>query len=226
MIGIIVATTEEKNELEVYLKDIEKIKYANKEFTIGNYKKFKIVICLSGVGKVNAAISTCLMIEKFNPSYILNAGSCGSLQKDINITDVIIADKVSYCDVDVPNWDISSNNPKITFNCDEKLLAHSKKKIDKKLYHGLVVSCDSFVYKDKQVEDIKKYFPNALGVEMEAGAVLHCANCFEVPCLIIRGVSDNVLLDNNELTFDEYLKDASLQSARYCFDFIESYDIC
>lgn len=224
MIGIIVATIEEKSAFEVYLKDIKKEMIANKEFTLGKFNEHEIVICLSGIGKVNAAISTCLMIEKFKPSYILNAGSCGSLQKDISVKDVIIADKVSYCDVNVPGWDKNSNNPKFTFKCDEKLFLHSKKNVDNRIHCGLLVSCDSFIWEKHQIDDIKKHFGEALGVEMEAGSVLHCANCFDVPCLIIRGVSDNVLCDGNEITFDEYLEEASLQSAKYCFDFIDNYN--
>ena len=55
-----------------------------------------IVLTQSGIGKVNVAISTTLLIEQFKPDLIINTGSAGALDKALNVGDVVVSDRVMY----------------------------------------------------------------------------------------------------------------------------------
>ena len=58
----------------------------------------------SGIGKVNVAISTTLLIEKFNPKLIINTGSAGALDESLSVGDMLISNDVVYHDVDAKIW--------------------------------------------------------------------------------------------------------------------------
>ena len=59
-----------------------------------------VALTQSGIGKVNVAISTALLIEKFKPDLIINTGSAGALDKSLNVGDIVISDMVAYRDAD------------------------------------------------------------------------------------------------------------------------------
>ena len=60
-----------------------------------------IVLCQSGIGKVNAAIATTLVIEHFSPDCVINTGSAGGIGKGLQVGDVVIGTQVAHHDVDV-----------------------------------------------------------------------------------------------------------------------------
>ena len=54
---------------------------AHVEFYQGKLNDVDVVLTRSGIGKVNAAISTTLLIQQFKPEMIINTGSAGALMK-------------------------------------------------------------------------------------------------------------------------------------------------
>lgn len=223
MIGIIAAMEIEVNALRALLTNEEKLIKDNVNFYRGTLAEKQVVLVQSGIGKVNATISTTLLIKEFQPEYILNIGSCGALQEYIDLKDVVIANCVAFYDIDVPGWERSFTGEKVSLTSEMKLVSHAQNIIEAKAHFGAMVCGDSFIYRDQQVEEILRHFPEALACDMESGAILKTANHFSVPCLVTRGVSDNALKDDNHYTFDEYIAEASKSSAIFCKKFIESY---
>lgn len=71
-----------------------------------------------------------------------------------------------------------------------------------------------------RIEEIRKQFPDVYAVEMEAAAIAQVCYRFQVPFVIIRSLSD-IAGKNAEVTFEEYLKVASENSAQQILLMIE-----
>lgn len=85
MIGIIGAMEEEVTILKRKLNDMNEINIAHVKFYVGKLNHKEVVLTQSGIGKVNASISTTLLIEKFNPEVVINTGSAGALDQTLSI---------------------------------------------------------------------------------------------------------------------------------------------
>src|SRR5699024_1291172 len=100
MIGIIGALKEEVAIVKDKLVNLEVIIIAHVYFNNGYLNDKEYVLIQSEISKVNVAISTTLLIEKFSPRLIINTGSAGALDKSLNVGDVIVSDMVAYHDAD------------------------------------------------------------------------------------------------------------------------------
>ena len=99
-IAIIGAMEEEVTLLrdKIENKTVEVI--AGCEFTTGTYGGVDVVLLRSGIGKVNAAMSTTILLEKYNPDYVINTGSAGGYDPELNVGDLVISTEVRHHDVD------------------------------------------------------------------------------------------------------------------------------
>ena len=100
MIGIIGAMEEEVAILKHKLVNLKEIEVAHVKFYRGQLNDKDVVLTQSGIGKVNAAISTTLLIEKFKPTLIINTGSAGALDDSLSVGDILISNNVMYHDAD------------------------------------------------------------------------------------------------------------------------------
>lgn len=190
IIGIIAAMDKEI----IKYQEMFDLKLINKNLGIyeGNYENKKIILCLSGIGKVNAAITTQYLIDTYNPNYIINSGCCGSLVENIKVLDTILVDYACYHDFS-PIRIMEScvpDNGKI--KVDEKLFNITKEILDKKeiSYHiGGITSGDCFVTSSELRNDIYSR-TNAIAVDMESASIAHTARKNEVQFLILRSISD------------------------------------
>lgn len=76
-IAIIGAMEEEVTILRDKLDNKEQQVIAGSEFTKGLYKGIEVILLKSGIGKVNAALSTTLLLDRYQPDYVINTGSAG-----------------------------------------------------------------------------------------------------------------------------------------------------
>ena len=90
MIGIIAAMEEEMQEIKNKMISIKELKHKNVTFYIGKMVNKDCVLVQSGVGKVNAARTTQLLIDKFDIKEIINVGSAGAIKEEINFGDIVI----------------------------------------------------------------------------------------------------------------------------------------
>ena len=79
VLGIIVAEQEEYNAIVKIINEYESKNVYGLEFIIGNIDNVKIVLVRAGVGKVNAARTAQILIDRFDIDYVLNVGSAGSV---------------------------------------------------------------------------------------------------------------------------------------------------
>ncbi len=226
MIGIIGAMEEEIEILKSQMVELEEIKIAHKVFYKGLLNGKEIILTQSGIGKVNVAISTALLINEFKPAYIINTGSAGALQPGLSLGDVVISSEVAYHDADARAFGYEIGQipgMPATYKADQELF----KKVDKVLKslsqngkEGLIVSGDSFIGTSAQRQTILASFPHALAAEMEAAAIAQTCFQFNTPFIITRAISD--LADEEAgMTFEAFLKVASQSSSKMVSELVK-----
>lgn len=197
-LGIIAAMSE---ELEPLLKDMDLISkktIANVTFNEGKIFGKDVVAVVCGIGKVNAAICTQLLISLYNVEKIINIGVAGGVNKEIYPGDIVIADNLVEHDFDCSAFgDPIGQIPRMDtfdFKCDSALVALAQKscqKIDNiNSYKGRIVSGDQFIADIEKVKYLDKEF-SALACEMEGASIAHVCYSNNVPFVVIRSISDN-----------------------------------
>ncbi len=104
-IAVIGAMIEEITPFKNSLENLKEIELYGNTFYTGNYSGHEIVLVLSGVGKVNAAITTTLLFEHFKPSKVFNIGTAGGVSQALNVGDIVVSKSVVYHDVDATHFD-------------------------------------------------------------------------------------------------------------------------
>ncbi|MCE7066619.1 5'-methylthioadenosine/adenosylhomocysteine nucleosidase [Dyadobacter sp. CY326] len=196
-------------------------------FTKGTLSGREIVLAQTGIGKVNAAITTTLMIDHFKPAEIVFSGIAGGIDPALGPGDIVIGTHVTYHDFGMVQdagmqyWSTKNpatmlENPR-SFACDSSLvskaLAVSKglqfSKIKREsgsfapaVAKGIIVTGDVFVSSKIVTERLRKEL-NAAATEMEGASIAQ--TCFQqnTPFLIIRSLSDNAndKAQNDIMTF-------------------------
>ncbi len=199
-IGIIGAMSEEVEMLkdEMFLE--EKIEKANMVFYHGVLLEKEVVIVTCGIGKVNAAVCTQILIDRFRVDKIINVGIAGGLNKDIYPGDIVVADNLVQHDMDVRFFgDPLGQIPRLDtfdFKCDEDLIKLAKTAIDKidnsNAYMGRIVSGDQFIDSAEKQKFLGEHF-NAYAVEMEGASIGQVCYLNSMPFVVIRSISDNAI---------------------------------
>ncbi|RXY98343.1 5'-methylthioadenosine/S-adenosylhomocysteine nucleosidase [Fictibacillus sp. S7] len=226
-IGIIGAMEEEVIILRSQLAERKDTKLAGCEFYAGRIGGLDIVLLKSGIGKVNAAIGTTLMIEMFNPDCIINTGSAGGFHQDLNVGDVVISTEVRHHDVDATIFGYEYGQvPQMPayYVPDPELVSVAVKSAEKvsgiQVAKGLIASGDSFMNDHDRVEFIRTKLAGLYAAEMEAAAIAQVAYQFNVPFVIIRSLSD-IAGKDARISYDQFLETASKHSAELILLMIE-----
>lgn len=226
-VGIIFAMKEELDETIKKFNDVQ-------EHSVYDLKIYECrldnVICYlveSGIGKVNAARSTQILIDSMNVDYVLNVGVAGSVSKDINKCDIVVGDKLVQHDFDLTLFDHEKGyipNVGTYIPCDSSLVEIAKTiEMDTKVETGVISSGDIFVSDEKMGAKINNKF-NALCVEMEGASVAQVCHLCNVPFLVVRAISDSPYEQDNHLTFEEFLKISSDMVSKFVYEFLEKLD--
>lgn len=189
---------------------IEEIKFVS-----GKLSGKKVVIAYTGIGKVNAAMTTTLLIEHFKPDKVIFTGIAGAVNRQLQPGYIVIAEKTAHHDMGtvwpeglfhkgVKNRLNGWENP-VFFEADEQLLKLAERAAQQvkfrsiriisgqrspKVVKGVVVTGDSFIASAEKCAELRKKL-NADAVEMEGAAVAQL--CFQrgIGHLVIRSISDN-----------------------------------
>ncbi|WP_121611636.1 5'-methylthioadenosine/S-adenosylhomocysteine nucleosidase [Mesobacillus foraminis] len=218
-IAIIGAMEEEVTLLRNKIENGEQQTVAGFEFITGILEGTEVVLLRSGIGKVNAAMSTTVLLERFSPDYIINTGSAGGLNPELSVGDVVISSEVRHHDVDVTAFGYEYGQvPQLppAFEADAKLIQIAEDSAGEiegiQTVKGLITTGDSFMSDPDRVEFIKTKFNNLQAVEMEAAAIAQVAYQFGIPFVIIRSLSDIAGKESN-VSFDQFLETAAINSA-------------
>ncbi len=226
MIGIIGAMEEEVAEIKKLMDIQDEIKHLDFVFYKGFMKNKEIILLQGGIGKVNAAIATTLLLSNYDIDYVINIGSAGGLHLDQNVGDVVISSSVVHHDVDVTAFGRKTGEvPGLPqyFNADKRLLDeihHILDSFDIKSHIGIIASGDQFISTKQQVTNIKNNFPDAICAEMEAASIAQVCYVFHKRFIITRSLSDVFDKGDSGVQFDEYLKKASYTSAKMCYELV------
>lgn len=223
-IGIVFAMKEELDETKkMFDNAVEHSIFDLKVFEC----KYKNVICYlveSGIGKVNAARSTQILIDNMDVDYILNVGVAGSVSRNVNKCDVVVGDKLVQHDFDITLMNYEKGlipNVGKYMECDKELVKIAKNiKIGTNVVVGVISSGDIFISDEKMGEKINKKF-DALCVEMEGASVAQVCHLCKVPFLVIRAISDSPYEKDNHITFEEFLRISSNMVSRFVMEFLE-----
>ena len=217
---------EEKEAISKLMKNVEINQIYNLQFEKGKIGNRECVLVQSGVGKVNAARTTQVLIDNFEIESVINVGSAGAINDLLEIGDIVIAKHVVQHDFDITAFD----HPKgyITdigdyIECDEELIKQFNELIKNlansefKIKIGIIASGDIFCTEERMKDKINFKF-QADVVDMECAAIAQVAYLDNIPFISIRSVSD-VPNGSNEKTFEENL---NLASER-CAEIIENF---
>ena len=226
MIGIIGAMQQEVAILKglIEIQKVEKMMHV--EFTIGMLYGKEVVLLESGIGKVNVAIATTLLIDKFDVECVINTGSAGGIVTDAEVGDVVISKSVAYHDVDVTGfgyaWGQVPGLPAV-FESDANLILKVEEVLKKegvRYFKGQIVTGDAFVNRPTQMSHIREHFPNAVALEMEAAAVAQVCHLAEIPFVVVRALSD-IAGKESHLSFDEFLPLAAKASSKMIVELVK-----
>ena len=225
-IGIIVAMDEEREAIQNFFKEKEVKQIYNLRFLIGKIGKKDCIIVKSGIGKVNSARTTQILIDNFDIEYIINVGVGGAINYLLNIGDVVIAKYVVQHDFDITAFGHSKGY--ITgigdrVDCDYGLtsafenMIKSKEEKNYQTKIGVIATGDIFCTEIEMKNKINARF-DADVVDMECGAIAQVAYLDNIPFVGIRCISD-IPNKKNARTFDENLELASKRCAMLLYEF-------
>ncbi len=216
VIGIIGAMDEEVLLLKKKIENIKETDCLNFKIYSGEYAGKKVVFMRSGIGKVNSAVSTQILINNFKASSIINTGIAGSLSESISIGDIVISNETQQYDIDVTVFGYKEGEiPRMDtsiFKADENMIKICSDLIEgeAKVHVGKIVSGDRFVCKNELKVKLRTEF-NALCVDMESASIGHVCHLYKTPYVAIRCISDNAdeAAEDKYNDFDKYAAEIS-----------------
>ncbi|MFD1850200.1 5'-methylthioadenosine/S-adenosylhomocysteine nucleosidase [Oceanobacillus bengalensis] len=217
-IGIIGAMDE---EIALLLENIEMKKeqtVAGCLFVEGKLHGKDVVLLKSGIGKVNAAMSTTIMHERFSPSHVINTGSAGGFAEKLEIGDVAISTRVVHHDVDVTafNYDYGQvPGLPAMYEADKNLISMAVNAVNQlgiNYEQGIIATGDSFMEDPERVRFVSEKFPTMIASEMEAASVAQVCHLYNKPFVIIRALSD-IAGKESSISFDAFLDTAAKNAA-------------
>ncbi|MBM7554680.1 5'-methylthioadenosine/S-adenosylhomocysteine nucleosidase [Thalassobacillus pellis] len=226
MIGIIGAMDEEiellKNNMEINHEE----EIAGIQFIQGKLKDKHVTVLKSGIGKVNAAMASTILHERFQPSHVINTGSAGGFAKHLDVGDLVISTLITHHDVDVTAFKYDYGQvpgmPAL-YAADEELI----KKAEQAVEHlgvrgakGIIATGDSFMHEEDRVDFVRGKFPEMIAAEMEAASIAQVCYKYGTPFVVIRALSD-IAGKESSVSFDNFLAQAAENAANLIMNMLE-----
>lgn len=217
-IGIIGAMAQEVAILREKMSGIQLTEIAGCKIYQGTLNGVEIALLQSGIGKTAAAVGTTLLLQLAKPDVVINTGSAGGLDSQLNVGDIVISSEVRHHDVDVTAFGYEKGqlpaNP-AAFSADHRLMSLAVVQTQQAGFNavtGLICSGDLFVNGAQMIARIRQDFPSVVAVEMEAASIAQVCHAFNVPFVVVRAISD-VADKVSHLSFDEFLPLAAEKSS-------------
>jgi adenosylhomocysteine nucleosidase len=214
------------------MKGKKEIERAGLTFYKGKLNGKKVVVMKSGVGKVNAAYSTAILLDRFEPSRLIFTGVAGGLHPEALPGDMVIGTELIQFDfgqIDSVGFKVSpfrkltgGRHDELKIAADSEMIQLAKAASEKvdlqsisnrkpKIFTGVIVTGDVFVSNKDRAEGLYRDY-QALATEMEGAAVAHLCRSLGVPFLVIRSCSDNA---NHQarVNFNQFVGPAAVNSA-------------
>ena len=196
--AIVSAMHEELAAVLALMPDEHKQVAAGREFWAGHLHGQDVVAVLSRIGKVAAATTAAVLVERFNVDRIVFTGVAGGLAPGVEVGHAVVADSFLQHDMDAspifPKYEVPLYGAS-RFDADAALSdqlagAVARALPGTTLHRGLVVSGDRFVSTAIENEALRAALPDALAVEMEGAAIAQVCRDYGVPFAAVRTISD------------------------------------
>jgi adenosylhomocysteine nucleosidase len=242
-VAILGAMDEEVAWLRSQMHDTTSATYSGRTFVSGRLGSRLAVIAVTGVGKVNAAMTTTLLADHFHPAAVIFSGVAGGMNPDLFPGDIVIASRTMQHDLgevtadSVINWGVRNPATKKVIptylTADSVLLSEAEKAaimapLEKvpttiglrhpKVITGLIATGDMFISSTPKKNELRRRLaPDA--IEMEGAAVAQVCYELGLPCLIIRSLSDRA--DENALQdFEKFYQVAARNANRIVLEMV------
>ncbi len=227
MLGIIGAMPEEISLVLENMDNVEEKQLGQVKYYLGKIHGKDTALCQSGIGKVNSAMVATTLIHVFKADAIVFTGVAGGVLKDIKLGDIVIGTDFLYHDFDATAIgyklsQIPDKNEESVFHSDPDLSKKFELLADKlfgkdKVFRGRIVSGDDFVASADKIQKLRTLF-DAYAVDMESAPVAHVCNKNNIPCCIIRSISDNADDEAGE-TYSGFFEEAAKNSAKLVIEY-------
>ena len=210
------AMQEELAAILACMPDAHCERVAGREFWLGHFEGHDVVAVLSGIGKVAAALTATVLIDKFQVHSIVFTGVAGGLAAHAKVGDVVVANALLQHDMDAsplfPPYVVPLTGC-AQFPSDANILQCLVRSARQALPHvmvheGLVISGDQFVSSSAASRQLQTDLPEAIAVEMEGAALAQVCRDFGVPLGVVRTISDRAD-DDAHTDFSKFVQDVA-----------------
>ena len=214
-LGIMAALPQELGDLIAQMQaagEVRTVTLGKREYYVGDAHGMPVVVTLARIGKVAAAATVSALIHAFDVEAVVFTGVAGGVGPAVRIGDIVVAESLMQHDMDasplfprfeVPLLDMSrfaADAPltaALAAACErfveeegdalsQRFLTEARPVV----HRGLILSGDQFVASEKAVDMLRASLPDALAVEMEGAAIAQVCYEYNVPCAIVRTISD------------------------------------
>jgi adenosylhomocysteine nucleosidase len=244
-LGIISALAEEQQGLVEALQRPARRTHGLRDYWLGTCFDIDAVCVLSRIGKVAAAMTATILVEKFGVTHILFTGVAGAGDKSIRVGDIVMADTLVQHDMDAsplfPRYEVPLTGTTY-FPADHQMtlqladvaqrflddgFEHAVAEAERRLFgldrprlhRGLVASADQFVNDGTRIDALNAALPGLLAVEMEGAAVAQVCTELGIPFAVIRTISDNA----NEHAATDFTRFVKSVAAQYAFHIVRQF---
>ena len=237
MFGILCATTEEITALRARLEvDAEPVRHGPTRVWLGRFGGEPLVLAQAGIGKVNAAAATTLLLSVFGAKKLIFCGVAGGLDPELPVGSVLLADRLAIHDYGVmaagrltstasglvplgaPKLEALSPVSVEVSNTLERLATVLRGQIDAPVRLGGIVTADYFLNCAETREQLHALF-GAQAIDMESGAVNQVAEAWGAQLYVIRTLSD-LAGEESHLTYPQMAQIAAHNSALCILDLL------
>ncbi len=220
--AIISALPEEQAGLQQLLSNHEQVTQIPRRLEHGLIHNKPVILALAGVGKVAAAITATLLIERHKVQRIVFTGVAGAVAAQVNVGDVVVGSGYLQHDMDAsplfPRFEIPYTGIS-RFAGDAALVAMILEALNAdnigangskplKIHQGLIISGDRFVSSAAEVQALRRDLPDALCVEMEGAAIAQVCHDYKIPFAAVRSISDKAD-DNAHIDFPKFVSEVA-----------------
>ncbi len=224
-IALIVAMEKEFLQMQTILDDrTEEVKEGN-TYVKGRLHNNEIIMCQSGIGKVNAAMRAAQVVHHYHPDLVVSSGVAGGADVNMNVMDVVVSSECTYHDVycgkECERGQLLGQPAR--FKSPDELVekALHLKHNNGQIHAGLVVTGDWFVDDKAKMQSILDLFPDAKAVDMESCAIAQVCYFNHVPFVSFRIISDIPLKDTDASQYFDFWDRLAEGSFQIVKEFIE-----
>ena len=233
-IAILSALAQEQHGLIELLHNPKQVTHAGRDFWLGDLHGQRVVLALSKIGKVAAAMTATTLIERFGVQRMVFTGVAGGLKNGVNVGDVVVAHDFVQHDLDasplfaryeVPlygktRFDGDAALTTALFEASRSALADPKLRSaypQAQAHRGLIASGDRFVSgaaESRQLRDaLLAAGHEVLAVEMEGAAVAQVCHDYRIPFAAVRTISDRAD-DTAHVDFPSFIEQVASKYAQ------------